>query len=154
VLPVGKHGLSTLGLDLSPMLERLAASLAMFVTGQVAFIGPWTEWGARGPERRTAVAFHREVRPQVLEIVPPPRHDSPAAAAALGPALSSMPATVSPILVDLSGYARLQAIPTAIASLDGLLVAVIAKRARTKGVAGALKDVVPAAKRLGSILIG
>src|SRR5436190_23924477 len=30
------------GLDLGPVLERLAAALAMFVEGTVGYIGPWT----------------------------------------------------------------------------------------------------------------
>ncbi len=154
VLPVGRYGLGWSGLDLSPMLERVAGALAMFVDGDVAFIGPWTEWSVRAPAGSAAAAHTREVHPHVLEVVPRPQEDGASAAAALEPALSSVPVTVSPILVDLGGYGRLEAIPAAVAALDGLLIAVVARSARTNRVAEALKDVVPAAKRLGAILIG
>ena len=136
------------------MLERVAGALSMFVEGDVAFIGPWMEWGVRAPAGSAAGAHSWEVHPHVLEVVPPPQEDGATAAAALGPVLASLPATVSPILIDLGGYGRLQAIPAAVAALDGLLIAVVARSARTNRVAEALKDVVPAAKRLGAILIG
>lgn len=153
VLPVGRHGL-TGRMDLSPLLERIARASKMFGGGVAAFIGPWVEWGARAPAGERGAVYTREVEPDVLEVVPRSCEDAASAAAALAPAMSSLPDSVESILVDLGGYGPMESAHIVHEALDGLLVAVRAKDARTAGVVASLQDTMQPEKRLGAILIG
>jgi hypothetical protein len=140
--------------DLRPLLERLAGSLAAFGGGTVAFFARWKDWGAEdrsgGADRTMRM---RMPRPHVAEMLPPRCQNGPAAAFALRHALAALPPVVQRVLVDIGGYVPASRVPPVVDLCDGVLLAVGTARVRRRWLAPLL-DQLPAAKRLGAILIG
>lgn len=139
---------------LAPFLLRLATALTSFVTGDVAFVDAWPTWSAEGAEGTPAtVSRMRELRPQVLEVTPPPCPDAQAAAVALQNTLAVLRRGVGLALVNLGDYARPGKAPPCLILVDQVAMLVAARRTRVAAVAGLLEHI-PSAKRLGAILIG
>jgi hypothetical protein len=137
---------------LGPLLERLAEALAGFVDGSVGFVGPWKGWRTGGATGTPAERM-RQLRPQVFELCPPACGDSQAAAVALRHTLSYLPPAMARVLVDIGEYAPSGRVPAVAGATDGVLVAVLARRARKRVVAGLVAGL-PDGKCLGAILIG
>jgi hypothetical protein len=138
-------------MNLGPLLVRLASALGGFAEGRVGVVPRWRSW-AKDAGGATEVRL-RAMGPSVVAVVPPACANSRAAALAVQDALWSLPAGIGRVLVDLGGYAAPGALPGAGAVVDGLVVAVQARRARLSRVAKLLAAI-PEAKNLGTILIG
>jgi hypothetical protein len=144
--------------DLMPLLDRLASALTGFGRGDVALLPRWTSWGggdaeaaaqaAAGPPRRI-----RELRPQVLEILPRPCEGIALAELALRDTIESLAPGIVRVLVDLGGYAPPRKIPTALSFVDAVVPVVAAGHDRLRQVEALLAEL-PAAKNLGAILVG
>jgi hypothetical protein len=153
VLPVG--GASNLG----PLLVRLAVALARFGEGKVGVIPRWRSWAkdsrgaAQGASDAAPAVRLGAMGPNVVAIVPPGAADSREAALGLQPALWELPAEITRVLVDLSGYAKAGVWPGTGVLVDAVVLAVprrVARRDRVEGLLAAM----PAGKCLGAILIG
>jgi hypothetical protein len=137
---------------LAPLLERLAEALAGFADGNVGFVASWKGWRTGGPAGTPAERM-RQVRPQVFELRPPACDDAQAAAAAVRHTLSYLPPGMVRVLIDLGEYAPPGRVPVLAAVVDGVLVAVAARRARKREVAELVARI-PEGKSLGAVLIG
>jgi hypothetical protein len=152
VLPVG--GAPNLG----PLLVRLAVALARFGEGKVGVIPRWRTWardpgGAEGAAADASRVRLRAMGPDVVAIVPPAAGDVREAALVLQPALWDLPAGLTRVLVDLSGYSKPGVWPGTGVLVDGVVLAVPRRIARRSSVERLLATA-PAGKCMGSILLG
>jgi hypothetical protein len=139
-------------MNLGPLLVRLASALAGFASGRVGVVPRWRSW-AKDAGGGAETLRLRAMGPSVVAVVPPACANSRAAALAVQDALWSLPAGIARVLVDLGGYAAPGALPGAGALVDGIVLAVPARRARLSAVAKLLAAI-PEGKGLGTILIG
>jgi hypothetical protein len=149
VLPAGG------ALNLGPLLVRLAVALARFGEGKVGVIPRWRSWtrDPGGGEGDASSVRLRAMGPDVVAIVPPAAGDVREAALVLQPALWDLPASLTRVLVDLSGYSKPGVWPGTGVLVDGVVLAVprrIARRSRVERLLAAA----PAGKVMGSILLG
>lgn len=140
-------------LDMVPVLERLAASLSMFMEGTVGYLGPWRGWGTAPLQDGRQALLLRPAGERIVEVVPPACASAPAASGALQRALASLPPTLARVLIDLGGYAAPGRLPAVSELLDGVVTVVATRRAR-RGEVADLYARMPGSKNLGAILIG
>jgi hypothetical protein len=149
---LGDGGRRTPGL--APVLAHLAGVLARFVDQDVAIIDNWQTWRkGGGGDGAPAPARIREVRPRVIEISPLPSADVAGAVVALQNTLRMTRKEFGAVLIDLGGYAEAGTPPSTLNLCDGVVLLVSLRRTRIAAVESLVKHL-PAAKRLGAILIG
>jgi hypothetical protein len=139
---------------LAPLLARIAEALVGFVTGDVGVVDAWRTWpwGKAQDAGTTAAHRLRWIRTRVMEIAPTPCGDAGAAAVALTNALAGAPATLSPILVNLAGYANPGTSSPAVDATDGLVL-VLARRKTRLAAVDRIRAVLPTGKVLGAVLV-
>jgi len=153
-LPVAsRHGAK----PIRPYLDRLAATLTAFVATDVAIIPSFDAWttspsGSGAPEGKPRLTV-REIRPRVVEVLPPSCETSADAALALEQVLTTLSEDFRQVLVDLGGYTAPLGAPTALSLVDGMVFVVSARTARM-GALRRLNRAIPDSKQIGAILVG
>jgi hypothetical protein len=141
---------------LRPYLDRLATTLTAFVATDVAIIPSFEAWaspaGSAEPESRPRLTV-REIRPRVVEVLPPSCASAADAALALEQVLSTLSEDFRQVLVDLGGYATPLSAPPALSLVEGVVFVVSARAARM-GALRRLGRAIPDSKQIGAILVG
>ena len=139
--------------SLAPLVVAVGDALLGFLADDVGIIDSWPTWpwGEAAVDNRS-IYRQRRLAPRIVELAPLPCGNPQAAAVALQATLSTRPASVAIVLVNLAGYVVPGVVPPALDFVQAAILVVGLRRTRRQSPAR-MSGSIPPAKNLGVVLV-